>query len=40
MSNNVFTQSLGKSMTIGIGLYIVVVAGFILPLLALKKARI
>ena len=40
MSNNVFTQSLGNSMTIGIGLYIVVVAGFILPLLALKKARI
>ena len=40
MSNNVFTQSLGNSMTIGIGLYIVIVAGFILPLLALKKARI
>lgn len=37
MSNNVFTQSLSNSMSIGVGLYLVIGAGFILPLLALKK---
>ena len=35
MAGNVFTQRIGNSMTIGIGLYLVVIAGFIMPLLAI-----
>jgi predicted nucleic acid-binding Zn ribbon protein len=35
MADNFFTQSISNSMTIGIGLYLVVIAGFILPVLAL-----
>jgi hypothetical protein len=35
MANNFFTQAIGNSMTIGIGLYLVIITGFILPILAL-----
>ena len=34
MSRNVFTQRMGNSMSVGFGLYLVVIAGFVLPLLA------
>lgn len=37
MSNNVFTQRMGNSISVGIGLYLIVLAGFVFPFLVFRN---